>query len=941
MLRAVFDGARFELDPRGRVLRAAWGEEDSRSSDSGGHEVGEWLGGGFLRFAPSTSRTTRIFWSRAFTGPLEVVADLRVAVLGARNAPSQVVLHTDRGPVGFDPRTKRFVPIATPGLHDVAAVHAKLAAALDLGGNATVSNDGGNSWLDARARMGTSPTLIGSSAETLWFETPRSWALVRPDGGVAVLDSRERRPARNWNQAFEVRLDPFAPRVNRFAPSLAGEAYQQVPPLGALVLDAAVLPNGTVLGVYEGTRVQIDPATGDVLGVWTGDLPPYSSCRVMLGDASGPEPEVLYACSTSFEGEVAVVLRGRGTSSPRIERTFGRNGFVMAEGAIAYRGGCADPVGRRSPHHWYEPVRLPPRLCLRRGADSWADREIDLEPDDELLGWAIDRDGRAAAVVHATKTPPLPPSDAERTLVQGGVRVVRTRVVGWQSALDFSDGSENARFDQRLTLDPGGDSVLGWVRDESAPWRPELPTGATLSLDGNARFFELPAYTKAVVSTGRLGLAIDHDGNLSETFDHGRSWRRAGRSPVPPWMGDGGGEGCGPVGCTMGRIARVGWGVSAAEVRVEPEPPSEPLLPALSRSTLTCSPAGPPTPLGPRRSGRELRTTWGDPIVVERPEGEPEPRSRPPPPPLRLSASAAASASAAPSSSAARPAPPKPTRSGRYRPLFSLDPEPARFDATNLPEGQSRGTGVTPLVDAKGNVTYLLQPGGEHDVLLDGESLRPHPAESTGWRQVPTAGVRTSADLAVVLGRASSSSQYEVSWRGLGQRPLPFVAPPEHTYRSARPLTVTIRADGQLGFLALDGPPRFDASLAPLAFQSGLGGFARAGSLHRALPASSPDCRSNPQAHLGLVEATVSSWLDLSESGVDLPLDDRSTDWVLAAWSPDRVCVRALRASVNAGHRGSGVLVVRFDGPKPGAAVFRNSQASFPLSCTIKPPVSP
>ncbi|WP_437585736.1 hypothetical protein [Sorangium sp. So ce1000] len=963
--RVVTDGARIELDGSGRVVAAAWDADLWASGDPvvGSLAIAPHLDGGFLHW---TRR--RAFRSRGFTGPLaEVTLGAGGAVRGARNGLRGVVVFTEQGPRELLPGEDRGRALDTPAIHDLAALDAARAARLDVFGHAATTVDGGKTWIDVGQRLGLAVRALSVAPDALTLDTALGRAAVLPDGSLGRPDG-DLRSVWPPSGAFQLRF------AGAQAASREDTALGDLAPLAASVSAGALLPDGTALGVFESGVARLDVLTGAVRERFSGWLPDGLGCAPVPAE-DGP----LFLCVwDDYDGYGSYVLRSERGGAPQLERAFSDEGFFVADdgGALGYVGGCAASPRIASDEERdrrYGEVVIHPRICVRRGPGVWVEQAIELGEAQTLVGWAPRRDGSAIALLKGERDALLPaPAGAPRGRDEGGARIVQLRghPPGWYWTPPLRDGTR-ALVDRRFRArDDGG--VDGWL--SSVEWPDpvgQASLGVTIAEDGTVSTHALPPDPAGMVVTGDYGVLVTAGAELYETLDHGRTWRAAGRSPVPPASFQGG---CSALGCALSGVVRLGWGAGelspvvaaapgpgcgAAEAgragagagagaaaceggvgRIE-EPPAE--LPALS-----CAPLGPPAlrPGAAPATGSErwtVPTTYGETldIVADVPDAPDAPApgraARSPEdasPPDDASPEEAPPGGAAPGKGGAaqRKGSPKAravrTHSVLYRPPFELSGEALRLNATELALGAGHGTKRTasvPLLAASGEVALLvLAEAGE--LLLAPEGARALPAFDLrrGYGYADAAqgrapGLLLRADRALVLGELRRRLAIE-EHTPEPRQPARLVGL-DHEELRGRPMTLAWRDDGEAGVLVLDGATLETAGAAVLERMAGTVGEVVALAPWSTLTAASDArCRAMKGAWRALVAIDPGRALRLDRRALPaLALGNQGLARV--RWGRERVCLEALHlAASDSRRRGEraedAALIARWTAPR-------------------------
>ncbi|WP_437964061.1 hypothetical protein WMF04_30630 [Sorangium sp. So ce260] len=973
--RVVAAGARLELGGGGRVVAAAWEPDLWASGDpvAGSLAIAPRLGGGFLHW---TRR--RAFRSRGFTGPLAEVALGRGAggVRGARNGLGGVVVFTDQGPRVLLPGEDRGRALEAPAIHDLAALDAARAARLDVFGRAATTADGGRTWIDVGRRIGLAARGLGVAPDALWLGTALGRVAVLPDGSLGRPDGELR--AMSSGGSFQL-LFAGARAGEREELALLDERARRAP-LEAAVSAGALLPDGTALGVVEGGVARIDARTGATRERFAGWFPDGLDCAPMRA-----EDGLLFLCAwDDYEGYGSYVLRSERGEAPRVERAFSDEGFFVADdgGAVGHVGGCATSprlVSDEERDRRYGEVVVHPRICVRRGPGAWVEHAVEIGQGEALVGWAPRRDGSAVALLQGERDALPAPVGATLGRDVGGARIVqlRGRLPGWYWTPPPRDGAR-VLVDRRFRAREDG-GVDGWL--SSVEWPDpvgQASLGVTIAADGAIAPHALPPDPAGMVVTGDHGVLVTRGAELHETLDHGRTWRAAGRSPVPPSSFQGA---CSALGCALAGVVRLGWGAGelSPAVAAAPDPgcgapeasaagagaadcPSGGGGPPETRAglpALSCAPVGLPAPLpdAAPAAGSErwtVPTPYGETIEIVADAPEPERAARPPeeaPPSAEAPPDGAAPGKdgAAPGKGGSKAAALR-THSVVFRPPFDLRGELLRLNATELAlsgrRGAQRATSV-PLLAASGEGALLvLAEAGE--LLLGPEGARAlpvfeprrSPADGSAAR---TPGLLLGPGRALVLGEHRRRAAIE-EHTPEPRQPARVVGLDREELRG-RPMALARRDDGEAGVLVLDGPAPETAGAAVLDRLAGTAGEVVALAPWSTLTAASDArCRAMRGAWRALVALDPEGALRLDRRA--LPAIALGTQGIAQVrWGRERVCLEALHlAVVDSRRRGEAAagaaLIARWTAPRgkgseegAGEGVLRTASMMQRLAC--------
>jgi hypothetical protein len=971
--RVVVSGARMEISPAGELLRSAWESDELGRGEilQGSLAVAPHLGGGFLHWT-----TQRAFRSTTFTGPLTPVSlglpmDSGASIRGARNGLSSVLLFTDTAARELAPNAVLASPARDPALADLVADGRGRALKLDVFGRVSVTLDGGASFADATPSVGLAPRALGASPGDIWLETWQGRLELRPDGKLADAEQSPRAGV-DYGRPFQLVFRSGRAALRETWPW----GFRETPPLYAAIFGGAPLADGTAIGIAHGSVARVDLATGEARSMSTDWLPQGVECLPV-----GAKDGVLFACSwESYQGYGGYVLHSSGGEPPVVEKAFSDDGYFAADdhGALGFVGSCKaaprlidqDSRGRDSGDIAPKPV-----FCVRRGPGDWVERSVDLDPGVALLGWAPRADGSAAAFVIGLDPDALPEPvsghGSARVSEQGGVRVVRLyQELGnlrWArpSFRPYSYGrsSPSLFIDKRFRVRDDG-RIDAWIGPtEMSEMASRIAVGVTLGTDGRPTVHALPPSPSAMAATGDFGVTITQGGRLFETLDHGRTWRDAGPSPVPPLTSPGT---CSRIGCALGPVVRLGWGTSAVASVVSAGLPAEPKEGGAGRPRLSCEPLGSPgslpgaeaaSPEKNRSNTVVIATGYGDSLEIIRESGDevdpsagsplgPRMKMAPvappsPAPPSPTSAPTAGPAAASPRKPVAS-SPLLRTHSLLYRPPFEPDAAVLRLNATNANFGYRRPPAV-PLLTERGEVALLLAPDGGELLVTPSEVMTLPPFDPRRYffgESATVTGQLLGRDRPLILGDMRRRTSLE-EHGPLPHRPPLYVALDREQLRR-RTIAVGRRDDGAVGILVLDGPGAETAGVAELNRSvTSLLPVARLAPWSTLTPASDAQCKAQKGAFRALIVIDPSRWLDLdarSLPGVELG----SQGIALVRWGSDRVCLEGLDLTARDARRradaGPSTLVAKWAGSGKnagGAASLRWDQLKQPLRCSL------
>ena len=355
---------------------------------------------------------------------------------------------------------------------------------------------------------------------------------------------------------------------------------------------------------------------------------------------------------------------------------------------------------------------------------------------------------------------------------------------------------------------------------------------------------------------------------------------------------------CTMLGCVLGSITRVGWGVPTTNptvytTRLDVPPTPEPPL------RLECSTLGMPEIVDDKLLHKGTRLAWstgsGDAVSLFR-----EVENVPDAPPQILPGLDPDDAPApivAPQTKPLRPQ--TRTQSLLFRTPFDPDALPKRLDATGSELDNVRRLGVIPLLGKDGDVGLLLI-SDKHEVLVFRDELTTLPLfESRRYfsddaRSPP--GLVIAPDQALVLGDIRRRSALEE--HSLGTQRAPVYLGQERDSSTRKPMALATRDDNTQGLIVWEGFPSQAAAVSELDAKSRT--FRPLTSLAAwttATMGDDPRCK-NMRAWTALVPIDPTMWFDLKQlasSGVSL----NSTGMMLVRWSSERLCIDAIDLGVD------------------------------------------
>ena len=517
-----------------------------------------FLGRGFL-----FRNRAAIYSSDSFDGPLRPLASVPAEIYSISFGPrSALVRATDGERWMIDVATGDRMAVSPPAVVDVAALPDGRAAAILEGGGALVSTDAGLHWRDVSAQLsGRVATVFARAAPEpgLWItQTAAPTLRIEPGGKLAAFDG-------------DVESAP-PPRVSdpRWrAPE---------PPIRHALRCGAPLDANTAVVVVDGDIVRLNLATGALVSVTPGRLPPESDC-----EAVRTPDDLLFVCRKS-SGEQYVVSHVLGEKTPLIEQTFAAAGRMYAtdDGRLAFGGPCSG-------------ARPSPLIVCVRGMSGW--REYNLEAvatDGGAQGTAAMAPFGAGTIIQW-----VPRADGGVVGVVGGATPGTIDAATWEAhtwAVDALPAEVRGALAQvRHPVARKGDELVdrSWTMTPSGGLRAWLPSGHAIEAAADGTVTLSPFTFDRTVTMGAFGMASSKGERLWQSLDHGVSWSEVLAPPLGLHAGGLKIRACSSVGCDLSSWYRIGW---AATPPVAPFPlatvsvPARVARPELPR--LVCKAAG-------------------------------------------------------------------------------------------------------------------------------------------------------------------------------------------------------------------------------------------------------------------------------------------------------------------------------------------------------------
>ncbi|WP_156041044.1 hypothetical protein [Chondromyces apiculatus] len=995
----VVAGARISVSTRGEVLSSAWEVEAWAMGEPilGALAVAPHLGGGYVHWSRSS-----VFRSAAFTGALARVqlGAQGATVRGVRNDLQGVLVFTESGPRWLPKETLEgkatLAATAYPeaGVFDGIALDGSRAVRMDVLGRARVTRDGGKAWADVATETGIFVRSLAATDAEVSLETWRGGMTFGVGGALGQLDASYRPHFFSGKQFVSEQAGARATALE-----LLPWGWREFAPMASAVMGGATLGEGSVLALTHRSAARVDLRTGEVTFFSDGWMPEDLACV-----AQQVRGAVLLLC-TREDGvsRGAVVLRTERGEPPVVEKVFGDEGYFVADdvGAVGYAGSCSEktrlPDDDDLNRSWGE-ITPPPVMCVRRGPGAWVERALDVGERRALVAWVPRRDGGAVALVREqTRETWLPHATAvPRAADEGGVHVIEVGTVARDWYLHRPSrggytprGAMPVLVERRFqALDDG--SVAAWLSAGDSPMSDMAASrGVTFAADGSVTVHALPPGTEGMVVSGEYGLVVTAAGDLLETVDHGRSFRAAGRSPVPPSAMRGM---CSRLGCVMDGVMRVGFG-GHHDFSVTPDPAAscrdrgeaamavapgacEALSagvvarePAPARPGLSCRPVGEPSPRAAEDVVGEtppkvqtVVTGWGEEMVVVRDREEPAAAPSPDPDSAPPDGPPGTPPGAPPAPSPPRKGPTLRTHSLVFRAPFDPRARLVRLDATDAGfmtgSTRYRSPVSAPLVGPRGEVgVLLLGESGEAIATPSALTSLPsyEPRRYSNERSATTTGLMLGAGRVSLLGEKNRRLYLEEHGPGV-QQPLRGVGVDREPFRE-RTMVLALREDGARGVLVLDGKAPETAGVARLDAAEGPTAVERLAPWSTLTAGDDPRCKAGREpggAWWALVVIEPARALGFDTAA--LPgVEFSAKGLALLRWGRARVCMEALDVAVSDGRRGQGSassarLVARWTGGAGGGAQLGSARVEASLvsadlrqglACTVTPVGAP
>jgi hypothetical protein len=524
-----------------------------------------WLGGGFL----FRSRTA-IYRSETFDGALSPLVSFSAEISAVSFGPkSALVRAADGERWAIELPSGARTALSPVGAVDIAALADGRAVAFTEGAQAFVSVDRAEHWVDITSQLNGRPTTVFALDESLW--------LTQSTGPAFYMDKAKRL----------LKVDA-APPSKPSEPGRDPRWRSDEPILRRVIRCGAPVDDATALVAVEGDIIKVALATGTILSVTAGHLPPNADCEAMR-----TSEDILLACTGAPNFVVSHLL---GDKAPFIEQTFSAPGhfFASDDGALAYGAPCTRPTASMR------------AACVRGAAGGWQEYDLD----------AAGPDGGASSSGEAGTKVWVPSVDVVRWvpradgdafgILAGGLGAVDGRTGEehpWQlqalppqaraGLADVSRTRDTSHTIDRYWTVAASGALRGWAGG----------TGVQIALDGAVTLS--PFTFDRIAASGAYAFGLSKGGRTWQSTDHGMAWVEvmgpaAGRAPELSDL-----HSCSGVGCDLDTWYRIGW--AATPPVAEPPHAVAPAPARLAQARLPellCKPTGDPRTVSVARGAR-------------------------------------------------------------------------------------------------------------------------------------------------------------------------------------------------------------------------------------------------------------------------------------------------------------------------------------------------
>jgi hypothetical protein len=442
------------------------------------------------------------------------------------------------------------------------------------------------------------------------------------------------------------------------------------------------------------------------------------------------------------------------------------------------------------------------------------------------------------------------------------------------------DGTISAWFSSQNNTDPSSGIHAGVVIDKR----------------GDVSLFPPPPRAITMIATSPYALALLGDGSLAESLDHGQTYHPGGLSPLSASAFSGY---CTMLGCVLGSITRLGWGIPATNPTVATARLDAPASPA-PPIRLECSAMGTPDIVDEKLLHKGTRLAWligsGDAVSLVR-EVENVPDAPSQMPPAQEPDDAPPPDIVAPPTKSKRS--PTRTQSLLFRAPFDPDALPKRLDATNSELDNVRRLGVIPLLGKDGDVGLLLI-SDKHEIVVFHDELTTLPLfENRRYFSDETrypSGLLSVPNQPLIIGDIRRRSALEE--HGIGTQHAPVYIGQERDSSTRKQMALAKRDDGAQGLVVWEGFPAQVTAVSELDNKSRTFlPFTPLAPWTSATMGDDPRCK-NMHGWATIVPVDPTLWFDvktLSANGIDL----NGAGLMLVRWGSERLCIDAIDLGVN------------------------------------------